>query len=161
MFHISKIKKSIIHLRIWMRIIILVSIAIVLVVGAILFFYKPTYTVSYNGEFLGYINNKGDLQSKINEYVTSGTGENNVAFIQITSMPQYEMCLLKKDIVTNDEEIYNKIIQTGVSYYKYYTIMLNGEEKYNVATSEDAQSVIEQLKQKESNNKWKNICFCC
>ncbi len=152
MFHISKIKKGIIHLRIWMRIMVLISIAVVLIVSAILFFYKPTYTVSYNGEFLGYVNNKGDLQSRINEYVTDGNGENNVAFIQITSMPQYEMCLLKKDVVTNDEEIYNKIIQTGVSYYKYYTIMLDGAEKYNVATLEDAQNVINQLKEKDSNN---------
>ena len=152
MFHISTIKKGIIHLRVWMKIIILVSIAVGIVVGAILLFYKPTYTVSYNGEFLGYVNSKGDLQAKINEYVTKGNGDNNLAFIQITNMPQYEMCLLKKDVVTNDEEIYNKIIETGVAYYKYYTIMLDGTEKYNVATSEEAQNVINQLKEKNSNN---------
>ena len=152
MFHISTIKKGVIHLRVWLKIIILVSIAIALIAGAILFVYKPTYMVSYNGEFLGYVNSKGDLQAKINDYVTDGSGENNLAFIQITSMPQYEICLLKRDVETNDEEIYNKIIETGVSYYKYYTILLNGEEKYNVASAEDAESVINQLKEKDSNN---------
>lgn len=152
MFHISTIKKGIIHLRVWMKIIILVSIAMALILGAIFIFYKPTYTVSYNGEFLGYINSKGNLQAKINEYVTDGNNENNIAFIQISSMPQYEMCLLKRDVKTNDEEIYSKIIGTGVSYYKYYTIMLDGEEKYNLSSIDDAQSVIDQLKEKDSNN---------
>ncbi len=152
MFNISRIKKGIIHLRIGLKLIILVSIATVLIVGAILIFYKPTYTVSYNGEFLGYTNSKGDLQAKINDYVTDGNGENNIAFVQISSMPQYEMCLLKREVVTNDEEIYNKIIQSGVSYYKYYTIMLDGEEKYYVATQDEAQSIINQLKEKDSNN---------
>ena len=152
MFHISTIKKGIIHLRVWMKVIILISIAIFLVVGAILVFYKPTYQVSYNGEFLGYINSKGILQSKINDYITNGSGESNVAFVQLQSMPKYEMCLLKRDVETNDEEIYNKIVNTGVSYYKYYTIILNGEEKYNVATYEEAESVISQLKEKNSNN---------
>ena len=152
MFNISKIKKGIIHLRLWMKIIVLVSIAILLVIGAILMFYKPTYEVIYNGEFIGYINNKGNLQSRINEYISNGNGNENVAFVQIQSMPKYEKCLLKREVETNDEEIYNKIIGTGVSYYKYYTIILNGEEKYNVATYEEAESVINKLKEKESNN---------
>lgn len=152
MFHISTIKTGIIHLRRGMKIIILISIAIILVVGAIFIFYKPTYQVSYNGELLGYVTSKGQLQSKINDYITKGNGESNVAFVQIQSMPKYEMCLLKREVETNDEEVYNKIIGTGVSYYKYYTILLNGEEKYNLSKYEDAESVINQLKEKNSNN---------
>lgn len=152
MFHISKIKKGIIHLRIGMKIIILVSIAIFLIIGAILFSYKPIYEVTYNGEFIGYVDSKGKLQAKVNEYIENGNGNDNVAFVQIQSMPKYEMCLLKKEVQTNDEEIYNKIIGTGVSYYKYYTIILNGEEKYNVATYEEVENVINKLKEKESNN---------
>ena len=53
-------------------------------------FYKPTYEVIYNGEFLGYINNKGKLQAKINEYKANGNGDANVAFVQIQSMTKYE-----------------------------------------------------------------------
>ena len=152
MFHIRGLKRGIIHLRIGMKLIILISVAIILIIGTMFFFYKPTYEVSYNGEFLGYVNRKGRLQSKINEYITNGNGDNNVAFVQIQTMPKYEICLLKREVETNDEEIYNKIVNTGVSYYKYYTIILNGEEKYNVATQEDADSVIAKLKEKDSNN---------
>lgn len=115
-------------------------------------FYKPIYAVSYNGEFLGYVNSKGQLQSKINNYITSGNGNSNVAFVQIEKMPQYDMCLLKRDVLTNDEEIYNKIVDTGVSYYKYYIILLDGQPKYYLATYEEAESVINKLKEKNSNN---------
>lgn len=135
-----------------MKAIVLVSVAIILVVGAILFFYKPTYEVMYNGEFLGYVSNKGQLQARINEYITSGNGDSNVAFVQIQTMPKYEMCLLKREVETNDEEIYNKIVGTGVSYYKYYTMLLNGEEKYNLATLAETEEIMKQLKEKDTNN---------
>lgn len=115
-------------------------------------FYKPTYEVIYNGEFLGYINNKGKLQAKINEYIANGNGDANVAFVQIQSMPKYEMCLLKREVETNDEEIYDKIIETGVSYYKYYTMILNGEEKYNLATYQETEEIMNKLKEKNTNN---------
>ena len=68
MFYISTVKKGIIHFRNWMKIIILLSIAMFIVLSTILIFYKPTYAVNYNGEFLGYVNSKGQLQSKINDY---------------------------------------------------------------------------------------------
>ena len=71
MFHISKIKKGIIHLRIWMKIIVLVSISILLVVGAILMFYKPTYEVIYNEKnetiFLSGISPDKSLTNEIKE----------------------------------------------------------------------------------------------
>ena len=139
-------------MRVGMKAIVLVSIAIILVVGAILFFYKPTYEVMYNGEFLGYVSNKSQLQSKINEYIETGNGDSNVAFAQIQTMPKYEMCLLKREVETNDEEIYNKIVETGVSYYKYYTMMLNGEEKYNLATYAETEEIMNKLKEKDTNN---------
>ena len=66
-------------MRIGMKVIVLTSIAIILVVGAIFFFYKPTYEVIYNGEFLGYVANKGELQTKINDYIANGDGSNNLA----------------------------------------------------------------------------------
>lgn len=152
MFYISTVKKGIIHFRNWMKIIILLSIAMFIVLSTILIFYKPTYAVNYNGEFLGYVNSKGRLQSKINEYITNGNGDTNIAFVQIESMPKYEICLLKRDVQTNDDEIYSKIVDTGVSYYKYFIILLDGQEKYKLSTYQEAESVVNQLKEKNSNN---------
>ena len=36
---------------------------------------------------------------------------------------------MKKNIVSNDEEIFNKIKEQGVAYYRYYAILEDGEEK--------------------------------
>lgn len=150
-FIISILKKSIIHLRTSIKLIIIVSVSIFLIISAIAFFYKPIYGVYFNNEFLGYCENKSDLQKKISGYIQSGTGE-NVAFVQLNAMPEYKLCLLKKDIQTSDEQIYNTVINTGVTYYKYYAVLLETEEKYYVATFQDAEEVISQLKTKNSSN---------
>jgi len=67
-------------------------------------------------------------------------------------MPEYEMCLQKKGITTNDEEIFNKVKETGVTYFRYYTIADDGKEKLSVSTFDEAESTINELKKKESRN---------
>lgn len=67
-------------------------------------------------------------------------------------MPEYKLCLLKKDVQTNDDEIYNKIVGQGTTYYRYYAILEDGEEKYYVSKFEDAEDIVKQLKDKESTN---------
>ena len=42
-------------------------IAVAIVGGLALYIYKPTYSVTLNGEFVGYIEDKANLQKKINE----------------------------------------------------------------------------------------------
>lgn len=150
-FIISILKKSIIHLRTSIKLIIIVSMSILLIIGAVALFYKPIYSVYYNEEFLGYCENKSEMQKKISEYIQKGSGE-NVAFVQLSAMPEYKLCLLKKDIQTSDEKIYNNIISTGVTYYRYYAVLLDTEEKFYVETFKDAEDVISQLKIKNSNN---------
>lgn len=114
--------------------------------------YKPTYSVSLNGEFVGYSKDKSQLQSRINEYMKKGEDE-NVAFVEIEELPKYELCLLKKNIVANDEEIFEKVKSTGIVYYKYYAISVSNEEKVYVSNFNEAESIIEKLKEKNSTNK--------
>lgn len=130
---------------------LLITIAGAIIAGFIAYFFKPTYSVSLNGEFIGYTKNKSQLQSKINEAIQKGDGE-NLAFIQIDSMPEYQLCLLKKDVQTNDDEIYNKIVGQGTSYYRYYALLEDGEEKYYLSNFEEAEQVVNDLKEKESTN---------
>ena len=67
-------------------------------------------------------------------------------------MPEYKMCLLKRNIVTNDDEIFEKIKQSGVVYYKYYAIIEGEEEKAFVSDFTKAEEIVKQLKAKDSNN---------
>lgn len=126
-------------------------IAGVMLTGLALYIYKPTYSVTLNNEFIGYTQNKSQLQLRINEAMRKGDGE-NIAFMQIDNMPEYNLCLLKRDVETNDEAIYNKVVGDGTVYYRYYAILEDGEEKYNVSKFEEAEDVIQQLKDKESTN---------
>ena len=97
----------------------------------------------------GYTNNKSNLQDRINEYIKNGDG-NNIAFVQIDTLPEYQLCLLKKDNETNDEEIFEKIKNAGTTYYNYYAVTDSAVEKAYVATKEDAEKTIEELKEKNS-----------
>ena len=145
-------KKIMIHTRRGMKFIVLFMIAAFLIVGAVAFLYKPTYSVFINGEQVGYTENRTGLQHKINDYIEKGEGSNNVAFVQVANLPEYKLCLLKKNIVTNDDEIFNNIKQQGVTYYRYYAIVDNQEEKAYVSNFEEAENVVNGLKEKNSSN---------
>lgn len=144
--------KARVYLRLMAKLIILCIIPIIIIIGIIFSTYKPTYSVSYNGKFVGYCDSKAKLQSKINEYTQNGDKE-NVAFVKIDDMPQYHLCLIKRDINTNDDEIYNEVITSGTTYYKMYALVENGEEKMYLPNFEQAENVVNQLKEKNSTNK--------
>ncbi len=146
------LKKVLIHAKKGIKFTVLFIIATFLIIGAIAFLYKPTYSVFINNQQVGYTEDKAKLQLKINNYIEKGEGEQNVAFVQVENLPEYKLCLLKKNIVTNDDEIYAKIKEQGITYYRYYAILENQEEKYYVPNFEEAEKVVNGLKEKGSTN---------
>lgn len=147
------LKNMVMLLRTWIKFILLIFSGLIIVLSIFVAFYKPIYQVTINEEIIGYSKDKSELQKRINEYMEKGEGTNrNLAFIQIDNMPDYKLCLLKRGIQTNDEEIYNKVISTGIAYYKYYSILDNNEEKLYIQNFEMAEKIIEKLKEKKSNN---------
>ena len=137
--------------RKYIKVLLLLIIALMIIICLISYFFKPTYSVTLNGDFIGYTQNKSGLQAKINEAIQKGDGE-NLAFVQIPTMPEYKLCLLKKKVKTNEEEIYSKIVNQGTPYYKYYAILEDGEEKFFVSNFEEAEEVVKELKEKKSTN---------
>ena len=147
------LKKLIVHMRRSMKFTILFIIAILIVIAIIAFLYKPTYIVSIKGKEVGYTENKSKLQSEINEYIEKGEStDGNLAFVQVNALPEYKMCLLKKDIITNDDEIIAKVKEQGVNYYRYYAVLNDGKEKYYVPSFAEAEKIVNDLKKKQSNN---------
>jgi murein DD-endopeptidase MepM/ murein hydrolase activator NlpD len=147
------LKNMVMLLRTWIKLILLIFLGLIIVLSIFVAFYKPIYQVTINEEIIGYSKDKSELQKRINEYMEKGDGANsNLAFIQIDNMPQYKLCLLKRGIETNDEDIYNNVISTGIAYYKYYSILDNNEEKLYVQNFKIAENIVEKLKEKKSNN---------
>lgn len=148
------IKQILVFARKSIKLTILIAVSIFLIICAVALFFKPIYSVTINGEAVGYSKDKSKLQAKINKYIESGEGgeNSNIAFVQVDNMPEYKLCLLKRNIVTNDDEIFEKIKQSGVVYYKYYTIMEGEEEKAYVSDFSQAEEIVTKLKEKDSNN---------
>jgi hypothetical protein len=127
--------------------------AIFLILGVFAIVFKPIYSVTLNGKHIGYCKDKVKLQNRISTYMEKGDESNkNLAFVSIDNMPTYKMCLLKRGLTTNDDEIFNTIIKDGVAYYKYYAIVENDDEKLYVSDFEKAEKIIKKLKNKDSNN---------
>ena len=111
-------KKIFIKIRSLIKLSLLILTAIFIILGIFIFVYKPIYSVSLNGEIIGYCKDKNKLQNRIVSYMENGneaTENTNLAFISIDDMPTYKMCLLKRGITTNDDEIFNTVIKDGVS----------------------------------------------
>ena len=145
-------KNLFVHFRTWIKFLIILAIGLGIIFFIVFSTYKPMYAVTINEEFFGYTEDKSKLQNKISEYMKKGNDGENIAFVDIETLPEYSFCLIKRNHESNDEEIFNKIISTGVTYYKYYAIMVNSEEKYYVSTYQDCENVIAQLKEKDSDN---------
>lgn len=147
------LKQILVFARKSMKLTILIAVSVFLIICAVALFFKPIYSVTIDGEFVGYSKDKSKLQTRINNYIEYGEEDNgNVAFVQVNSLPEYKMCLLKRNIVTNDDEIFEKIKQSGVTYYKYYAILEGEQEKAYVADFASAEEIVKQLKEKKSNN---------
>lgn len=139
------------RIRTSIKLISLIGIAAVIIIGTVSLIYKPTYSVTLNGEFIGYIKDKSKLQKQINDYINNGS-EDHVAFVEIEQLPEYQLCLLKKDVTTNDEEIFEMVKTLGTTYYRFYAVLEEKETKAYVSTADEAEQIIEQLKQKLSDN---------
>ena len=144
-------KKVLIHTRRSIKLLVLMLVAIFVILGIVASFYKVSYSVNIGGESVGYTDNKSKLQSKINEYIEKGEAE-HTAFVQVDSLPEYNICLLKRDVKASDDEIFDKIKAEGTTYYIYYAILDNQEEKMYVSTFTDAENIVNQLKEKNSTN---------
>ena len=140
-------------MRSTIKLISLAVLGAILIGAAIVLIYKPIYRVTLDGEKIGYCEDKNALQEKINAYMKNGEeGDEHIAFVQIDELPQYSMCLLKKGIVTNDDEIYQEVKETGTKYYRYYAISDDDDEKIYLASFDEADDAIKELKEKESTN---------
>lgn len=147
-------KNIFIHIRSSLKILFLLIASAIVILAIVKFVYKPMYSVTFNGEFVGYVQDKDKMKDKIEEYMQKGDG-GNVAFVDIPTLPEYEICLLKKGKTANDDEIFNMVKATGTPYYKYYAVTVGDEEKVYVDSKEKAEEIITDLKEKNSSNKSK------
>ena len=64
--------------------------------------YKPVYKVTLAGDTIGFITNKEIIKAKIEKYINDTTG--NIAFREISELPEYELKLINRDKETEEKK---------------------------------------------------------
>ncbi len=122
----------------------LVTIGSAIVITVVCIKYKPAYKVTISGETIGYVDDENIIKAKIEKYLKDTSG--NVAFREISELPEYEFKLINRDKKTEDKEVMFAVQDLTTTTYKAYALTLDGEQKAVVATQEEAENIINQLK---------------
>ena len=125
-------------------------IAFGLIVAIILIKYRPVYKVSISGEEIGYVENIEAFEENLKQDVIEQEN-NNIDNIDISSEPEYELKLINRTLMTNEEEVANKIEDDVVITYKYYDIAYKNQTIESVDTIEEAEEVVNELKENNQN----------
>lgn len=120
------------------------------IIAIILIKYKPIYQVSISGEQLGYVQNKEAFEEVLKENaIVEGKNVDNVV---LKTNPEYELKLVDRTLDTNEEELVSEIKEDVVVTYKYYEIAVANQTVETVNTKEEAEELVEQLKENELDN---------
>lgn len=127
----------------------IIVIAFGLIIAIILIKYKPSYEVSIDGEKLGYIENKKNFEESVKSNVIANNNK-NIDAIDIKQNPEYELKLINRTLKTSEEQISNNIKENLIITYKYYEIALNNETIELVNTIEEAEDLLNNIKEKNA-----------
>jgi len=122
-----------------------------LIIAIILLKYKPTYVVSLSGEQIGYVDSATKLDNKIQSEIINMEGE-NIDFVTLDNMPNYEIKLVSRNQETNENDILLALKENAKITYKYYAIILNDETISYVDNMEEAEQVVEQIKEEHKDD---------
>lgn len=126
----------------WIR---LIAIALFILGGIFLLKYQLVCEVYVAGESIGYIKDKKVLENEIQElYDKEGT--DNIAFVELESVPEYKLAFVSKDKELNDTEVLAQIEDSAKITYEYYAVTLNGKEQSVVASLEEAEKIVAEMK---------------
>lgn len=121
------------------------AIGMFIIIAIILIKFKPVYTVSIDGEKIGYIQNKSKFETEINKLLEENQ-EKNIAFVNIINIPKYEFKLLEKQVDTNEEEVILAIKDNSEITYYRYAINVDNKTIDHVNTMEEAENIVATVK---------------
>ena len=121
-------------------------IAFGFIVAIILIKYKPVYAVSISGEEVGYIQNEQEFNKLVEENIINYDSK-NVDQVELEANPEYELKLVNKSEETNESTVLIALQKELKINYKYYDILLDGEKIDSVNTKEDAEQIVNSMKE--------------
>lgn len=124
-------------------------IAVALLIILFIFFskYQLVCEVSIAGENIGYVKDKNVLENQIQELYNK-EGTENIAFVDLPEVPEYRLTFVSHNKEMNDTEVLAKIEESAKITYEYYAVTLNGKEQSVVASLEEAEKIVAEMKEK-------------
>ena len=132
----------------WIR---LIAIALFIIGSIFLLKYQLVCEVTIAGESIGYIKDKSVIENQIQELLNK-EGTDNIAFVELEAVPEYKLAFVSHNKKLNDAEILAKIENSAKITYEYYAVTLNGKEQSVVASLEEAETIVTEMKEKYKDN---------
>ena len=129
-----------------MKLIKIIAIALAIIIAIMLIKFRPAYSVSLNGEDLGYVGDEEEFKNEVNENILTPS-ESNVAFVELDNV-EYTFSLVSRSEV-NEDEVMLALEQSAQNVYRVFEVAdLNNEEtKVYVNTMEEAEGIVSTLKE--------------
>lgn len=122
----------------------LVATGTALVVTIVCIKYKPAYKVTLAGEYLGVVESKEIVDNRIDKFLNDNSG--NVAYREITVMPEYEYKLMSRNVETEEAKVVAAVQGKVNTTYRYYAVTVDGETKGILNSEQEANEVINKIK---------------
>lgn len=129
--------------------------ATAIIVSLVFMKYKLVYDVKVDGEDAGFASSKIALEKKIDDFVIQGNGEENLGYVILNSKLDYELMLVSKDTNTSEDKIFAMVKDRADIFYKVYAVIVDDEQKGIVPSLEDAQKIVDEVNEKQSEYKEK------
>ena len=139
-----------------LKVLRIAFVAFIAIVAVILIKYTPKYEVSINGEKIGYVESQSDIDKYINEKVEAESGK-NIAFVELKTTPTFKLELVNRNIENNEEELKTAVVNQVSIEYTNYAISVGGTNKTYVASQEEAEKIIDELKKEYASKYTKKL----
>lgn len=128
-----------------LKLLTIFTIAFFIIITIVFIKYNPIYEVRLNGETIGYVKSITVMEDIINTQVL--TSDNPCAvFTTLNIEPTYELKLSAR-VETNEEEIAHILSENTTTLYRVYALTINDEEKSYVNTLDEAEQIVNEMKQ--------------
>lgn len=107
--------------------------------------YKPAYAISISNQEIGYVENKKEFKEIINQEVLNSE-DTTIDNISLNNEVSYELKFVNKNKETNEEQVISVLKNNTTTTYKYYTIAINNENVVYINSIEEAEQVLDNLK---------------
>ena len=105
----------------------------------ILFRYNILFKITVNGEEIGYVANKSEIENEVNNYIESK--EEGVAFRNLEAEVKYESKFVSKKS-SNKDDVLEKIKENISTVYTAYGITIDDQIQTYVKTEEEADKIV-------------------